>query len=120
MKRFLAIVSVLLFVFVFSACDKKPIEVTSFSYEQDMQYFSGVGAKTDGFKNTSETEVKTAEQALELCKNEVTVTYNQVSLAFDSEKKIWKVSFWTENQGGGNQTVYLTSKGITILCIYGE
>ena len=120
MKSFLTIVSVLLCVFVFSSCAKKPIEVSSFSYEQDMQYLSDVGVKTEGFKNTSGTEVKTAEQVLELCKNEVTVTYNQIAISFDDEKQIWRAEFWTENQDGGDQTVYLTSKGITILRVSGE
>ena len=36
------------------------------------------------------------------------------------DNKIWAISFFTRNVPGGDQTVYLNDKGITLLIIYGE
>ncbi|MBR0322723.1 MAG: hypothetical protein IIX08_10070 [Bacteroidales bacterium] len=57
---------------------------------------------------------------MELAKKECTIEYDTVGVAFDSELKIYRVSFYKEDQLGGNQDVYINQNGTTQLIIYGE
>ena len=96
--------------------------VTEFSYDAVLFFNpSGTpGVKTDGFKNTSEYPVSSTPEAVERAKNECTIEYNAVTAQYDPDNKIWAISFFTRNVPGGDQTVYLNDKGITLLIIYGE
>ena len=98
------------------------IVVGEFSYWADSSYWidGEIGIKRDGFKNTTESEIKSAKDALKLAKNELTVSYNKTAVCFDNETKIWRVDFWTENMDGGDMSVYLNSNGTTKICIWGE
>ena len=96
--------------------------VTEFSYDAVLTFNpSGTpGVKTDGFKNTSECPIASTSEAAERAKSECTVDYNAITAHYDPDNKIWAISFFTRNVAGGDQTVYLDDKGITLLIIYGE
>ncbi|MDO4748962.1 MAG: hypothetical protein Q4A12_07290 [Eubacteriales bacterium] len=120
MKR----IACLLFAFALLLCgcsQTEQINVGSFSYESDCAYYGDdPGVKESGFVNIEQSEVNDAEKAVELAKKECTVEYDTVSVAFDSKLKIYRVSFYKENQLGGNQDVYIDQNGITQMIIYGE
>ncbi|MBQ2273955.1 MAG: hypothetical protein II334_00610, partial [Clostridia bacterium] len=78
------------------------------------------GVKHDGFKNTNESKLSNAEDALERAKKECTIEWDTSHVSFDKELSIWMVSFYTEGILGGDQCVYLDSNGITLLIVYGE
>ena len=96
--------------------------VTEFSYDAVLAFHpSGEpGVKTDGFKNTSECPITSTSEAAERAKSECTIDYNAITACYDTDNKIWAISFFTRNVPGGDQTVYLNDKGITLLIIYGE
>ena len=117
----------MLFAFVFLLCgcskdnSEKQINVENFSYKSDSTYYKDdPGVKESGFVNIEQSEVNDAEMAVELAKKECTIEYDTVGVAFDSELKIYRVSFYKENQLGGNQDVYINQNGTTQLIIYGE
>ena len=123
MKRIIC----LLFSFLFLLCgcskdnSEKQINVESFSYKSDCTYYKDEpGVKESGFVNIEQSEVNDAEKAVDLAKKECTIKYDTIDVAFDSELKIYRVSFYKENQVGGNQDVYINQKGITQLIISGE
>ena len=113
------------FVFLLFGCSKdnseKQINVENFSYKSDSTYYKDdPGVKESGFVNIEQSEVNDAEMAVELAKKECTIEYDTVGVAFDSELKIYRVSFYKEDQYGGNQDVYINQNGTTQLIIYGE
>ena len=123
MKR----IACLLFAFVFLLCgcskdnSEKQINVESFSYKSDFTYYKDdPGLKESGFVNIEQSEVNDAQKAVELAKKECTIEYDTVGVAFDSELKIYRVSFCKEDQDGGIQDVYINQNGTTQLIIYGE
>ena len=111
----------ILILFSFSGC-QKTYTVGEFSYAEDAsQYTEDIpGVKLSGFKNTVPCEADSAEKAVELAKNEVTVGYNQISVCYDESEKVWAVLSYTRNMSGGCQTVYINENGITLMCVYGE
>ena len=97
------------------------IDVGSFSYENDVAHYEDdLGVKRSGFVNTQSVEVNDVERIVDLAKKECTVEYDTVRVDFDSESKIWRVSFYKENWHGGNQDVYIDQNGVTQLIVYGE
>ena len=117
----------LLFSFLFLLCgcskdnSEKQINVESFSYKGDCTYQKDdPGVKESGFVNIEQSEVNDAEKAVDLAKKECTIEYDTIGVAFDSELKIYRISFYKEGLLGGNQDVYINQKGITQLIIYGE
>ena len=98
------------------------VEVEKFSYEKERSEFGETDGyiKTKDFHNTEKANINNKEQAIEIAKNEITVEYDSVSVAFDENEQMWKVSFSKEGQFGGGQTVYLTKDGTTQLCVWGE
>ena len=120
----------LLFVFLLLLCGCSPKEQTdkssqlnigSFSYEEDSAYYKDdPGVKLSGFINTDKTDVIDTEHAVELAKKECTVDYDTISVAFDEDSKMYRVSFYKMDCDGGDQNVYINQEGITKLIIYGE
>lgn len=96
-------------------------EVGLFSYEKvRAQFGEGTpGVKTDGFRNVMQCAVMNEEDAAERAKAECTVEYDFVRVRYDSAADIWEVCFLANHPGGG-QDVYLNSKGLTQLIVYGE
>lgn len=120
----------LLFVFLMLLCGcsqkeqlDQPSHLTigNFSYEDDVTYYKDdPGVKQSGFVNTEKTEVNNAAQAIELANKECTVDYDTISVAFDANSMMYRVSFCKMNYVGGNQDVYINQEGITQLIVYGE
>ena len=117
----------LLFVFLFLLCgcsqkeQSNQLDIGSFSYTEDFtRYKNDPGVKQSGFVNTEKVQVSNASQAIELAKNECTVDYDAIDIAYDASSMIYRVSFFKTDCLGGNQDVYLNQEGITQLIIYGE
>ena len=134
---------VLVFAFAFVGCNKetahdhtqitkiasntkpvtKPIEnAPEFSYEEDKKLYSKEtdGVTREGFKNTKKATITTVKEAITIAQKEKTIESDSVNMYYDANAKVCKVSFYTEGQVGGDQTVYLDSDGKTILIVYGE
>ncbi len=96
--------------------------IGSFSFENDSKTYKAgePGVISQGFKNTSESPVANSTDAAERAKNECTIEYDTVSVLYDDWDNIWSVTFLTRGTLGGCQTVYLDSKGVTLLIVYGE
>ena len=39
---------------------------------------------------------------------------------YDDAADVWMVHFWNSKRAGGDETVYLNGKGVTLLIVYGE
>ena len=123
MKRVVCLVAVLLLALCGCSQNDKTqqINVGSFSYAEDCAYYKdGPGVKKSGFVNNEESELDSAEQAVDLAKKECTVDYDTIDVAHDLATGIYRISFYKEGWLGGNQDVYINQKGITQLIIYGE
>ena len=96
--------------------------IGSFSFENDSKTYKAgePGVISQGFKNTSESPVRNSTEAAERAKNECTIGYDAVTVLYDGWDNMWSVTFYTRGTLGGCQTVYLDSKGITRLIVYGE
>ncbi|MEE0265729.1 MAG: hypothetical protein UD936_08900 [Acutalibacteraceae bacterium] len=96
--------------------------VNTFSYKKTCEYYKTetAGIKRTGFVNTKKSSIENSEQAISLAKNECTVDYDTIDVAYDSEEKVYEVSFFKENITGDNQDIYINQDGITQLIVYGE
>ena len=96
-------------------------DIESFSYADDYAYYKDdPGVKLSEFINNVGTKVSKTEQVVELAKNECTVVYDTIDVAHDTETGIYRISFYKEGWGGGNQDVYINQEGITQMIVYGE
>ena len=98
------------------------VRAGSFSYADDCAYYEAetVGVKRSEFINTEKAKIENAEQAVGLAKNECTVDYDTVAVDYDTNAKIYRVSFYKADEIGENQDVYLNQDGITQLIVFGE
>lgn len=104
------------------AAKEPEIPVSEFSYAQVLQTHKtdDSGLKVEGFHNDSESHYSGLEELIELAKQECTIDYDSVSLAYDSQKLIMRVTFYTEGTLGNCQDVFIDNTGKTTLIIYGE
>lgn len=91
----------------------------SFSFEEvkssiDM---SAPNVKTDGFVNVDEIEMGWPTDRAKL---EVAADYDLAQLYYDDAADVWQVYFFSSKPSGGDETVYLNGKGVTLLIVYGE
>ncbi len=136
MKKYISIILLLICALSLSACAPQNVviddEIREFSFAEDRAYYGdgtpGSGVYTDGFENTTEVEI-TSENVAEHAKRECTIKYDTISISYDPVECIWAVNFskggWVEGDvyvevAGGDQTVYMDSKGKTLLIVYGE
>ena len=124
MRKIISFILVFSLVLLFAGCNqtKSNIEVSTFSYSEHAEIYkdNNPGVKHDGFKNINEQKISNAEGALERAKNECTIPWDMATIRFDNDAEVWKVSFSTQGTLGGNQDVYMNSKGQTLLIVYGE
>jgi hypothetical protein len=123
MRQFICLL--VAFLFLLCGCSQNsrtnPTDIESFSYKSDYDHYKDEpGVKESGFVNVEQTIVDSSEKAVNLAKKECTVEYDTVRVAFDSELKIYRVSFSKKNRAGENQDVYINQNGITQLIICGE
>ena len=126
MKKFTALF-VLVLVLCLVSCNRVVADgVTSFSFEEDKGVYSedAPGVKSSGFNNTTKKALRSSDDAIERAKNECTVEWNSTEVCYDSSEGVWKVSFFNSFPGtislGGDQSVYLSDDGKTLLVVYGE
>lgn len=96
------------------------IEYGSFSYEEDKENIDLqlVSVKTEGFVNTVEVETDNDwYNAIERAKAEVDIDYDLIQSFYDSTECVWKVVFSNSKQMGGDEIIYLNSKGVTLLIV---
>lgn len=124
MKKIICFILVFSFLLLFTGCNqtKSNNEVSSFSYSEHAEIYKddNPGVKHDGFKNTNESKISNAEDALERAKKECTIEWDAFGVSFDNESNVWMVSFYTEGMLGGDQSIYLDGDGKTLLIVYGE
>ena len=124
MKRIICFILVFSFLLLFTGCNqtKSNVDVSSFSYSKHAEIYKDdhPGVKHDGFKNTNESKISNAEDALERAKKECTIEWDAFQVSFDDESNVWMVSFYTEGMPGGDQSIYLDGDGKTLLIVYGE
>ena len=58
--------------------------------------------------------------AIQQAKGAVTVSYDSAEAVYDPAAECWRVHFYTRNQVGGDQTVYLDREGRAERSEYGE
>jgi len=103
----------------------KEINLDNFSFISDSKNYESVehntgGVKKKDFNNVDIVKINNKNEAIERAQKEVTVSYNQTSVAYDDNALMWRVLFSTFDMLGGCQTVYLSNEGITKLIVYGE
>ena len=87
-KLFCFILSLAL-ILLFTGCSqpKTNTEISAFSYSEDSEIYKddSPGVKHSGFVNTNESEIASAEDALERAKKECTIDWDTSHVAFDQE-----------------------------------
>lgn len=129
-KGFLLCLALLCMLFLFGCAQKDENTLQTFSYEEVLSVYTPLqgeaGICFNGFVNTEETIVASAEQAIELAKAECKGEYPSASVRFDADAKMWEVNFSQSIPeanylvAGGCVSVYMTDKGITTLIVAGE
>ena len=91
----------------------------SFSFEEVNKSldFDAPTVKTDGFVNVDEIEMG---WPTDRAKQEVTIDQDLAQLFYDDAADVWMIHFWNSKRAGGDETVYLSGKGVTLLIVYGE
>ena len=146
MKKMIVFVSAVICVFALWGCaqtqqtvieETKPIfelyrvskeEAAGFSYEEDaVVYLSDTAEfngeteiKQNGFYNITKFDVQDTVEAYERAKMECCISYDRVSVFYDSSTDMWQVCFFTSEtngQSGDRQLVYLGGDGITRLIV---
>lgn len=124
MKKIICFILLFVFLLMLTGCNqtKSNIEVSSFSYSEHSKIYkdNNPGIKHDGFKNTNESQISNAVDALERAKKECTIDWDTYHISFDNESNVWMISFYTEGMLGGDQVIYLDDNGKTLLIVYGE
>lgn len=95
-----------------------------FSWAEDKDKYPN--ARTDGFKNTAKSPVKSMEDALWLADKECTMPpqeplagerYNIVEIAYDPDAGIWQVFLQYSQNIDGDQIIYIGDDGITVMIV---
>ncbi len=94
---------------------------SEFFYADDLAaYGNDPGVYADGFRNEQTQPVRNEEAAVLRAKEECTIEYEAVQVAYDDNTAIWRVAFYTGGVLGGDQSVYLDRNGVIQLIVYGE
>ena len=118
---------VIMVLLLLSACSQTDTviddpEVSEFSYHNVKTLYleNDPGIKTIGFFNTTKSSVHNAQDAIDLAKNECSIQYDSIAVAYDRTNGVWQVEFYTEGSDGGCLSVYLDDNGITLMTVAGE
>ena len=146
MKKMIALVLALAYVLALVGCgqaeqitieETKPIfelarvpreEAAGFSYEEaaaaylsdDVEFNGETEIKQNGFYNITKCDIEDTVEAYERAKMECSISYDRVSVFYDSSANMWQVYFFTSEtngQSGDRQLVYLDGDGITRLIV---
>lgn len=103
-------------------------EAAGFSYVEeaavylsdDVEFNGETEIKQNGFYNITKCDVQDTVEAYERAKMECSISYDRVSVFYDSSTDMWQVYFFTSEtngQSGDRQLVYLGGDGITRLIV---
>ena len=103
-------------------------QAAGFSYEEaaavylsdDVEFNGETEIKQNGFYNITKYGVEDTVEAYERAKMECSISYDRVSVFYDSSADMWQVYFFTSEingQSGDRQLVYLGGDGITRLIV---
>ena len=95
-------------------------EETSVYLSENVEFVEETEIKQNGFYNITKCAVEDTVEAYERAKMECTISYDQVSVFYDSSTDMWQVYFFTSEtngQSGDRQLVYLDGDGITRLIV---
>ena len=103
--------------------DDKDVGVTMFSYEnqyRESKKWCELGGYTwvdpSEFKNTTETEIKTKEDAVALAKNELlSENISEMYMYYDKSNSMWFFHYYLDNINGWHylQFIFIDDNGIT-------
>ncbi len=98
-----------------------------FSWAEDKDKYPN--SRTEGFKNTAKSAVKSMEDALWLADQECTMPpqdtltgerYNIVEIAYDPDAGIWRVYLRYSQNIDGDQIIYINDEGVTVMVVTTE
>lgn len=90
-----------------------------FSFAEDKQQIEANGyvVKTDGFRNTTAQRELDIDSATNLAKAEVTSKSNIITVYYDKDAQIWKVTFTYSQDDSIYCAVYMDNTGITQMIV---
>lgn len=94
-------------------------KASPFSFAEDKQQIEANGyvVKTDGFRNTTAQRELDIDSATNLAKAEVTSKSNIVTVYYDKDAQIWKVTFTYSQDDSIYCAVYMDNTGITQMIV---
>lgn len=94
-------------------------ELAEFSFDEDMENLkTDPNLRENELVNTSPEKTETAEDAINRAKKELNKEFSDTEVAFDYDKNIWRVRFFSNEDHDGGCYVYLTENGITLAVVY--
>lgn len=94
-------------------------EPISFSWQEEQaMYPAGTeGVKTEGFANTAAQTV-TVQNVVDIAQKECTLEWQDTAVvSYDESAQVWKVALGFSEDDTVGQSVYLSSRGITLLVV---
>lgn len=101
--------------------------VNAFSWSADQEKYASL-ANTDGFRNTDQSPIDSAQDAIARAKKEAVVTenpkyreayeYNLNSVWHDESAGMWKVRFTHSQDDACSIIVYMNDSGVTRMTVY--
>lgn len=99
----------------------------TFTWSEDQARY-GETAVTEGFRNTTPQKVTSADDAVNIARNEADITahpyyregdeYNLAAVCYDDGADVWKVQFSYSQDDDKVLLVYLSGDGITLMTVY--
>jgi len=97
------------------------MSISTTAFAEDLSAGNGeTEIKQNGFYNITKFDVQDTVEAYERAKMECCISYDRVSVFYDSSTDMWQVYFFTSEtngQSGDRQLVYLGGDGITRLIV---
>lgn len=106
-------------------------ETESFSYKEVVEEYKDFASGTivfrEGFVNKGDTPINSREDAIAFAKLDCTAEYDTIRVGYDADEKVYFVWFYiryNEEEDyvvfGGDQQIFLSADGKTLLKILGE
>ena len=99
---------------------QREIPACDFAEEQAAVDAAAPGVRTGDFVCGGEEKAPTAQDAIQLARQECAQEYDAVEIAFDAQEQLWRVYFSLDGSAGGDATVWLSTDGVTRLVVCGE
>ena len=99
---------------------QREIPACDFAEEQAAVDAAAPGVRTGDFVCGGEEKAPTAQDAIQLARQECALEYDTVEVAFDPQEQLWRVYFSRAGSAGGDAAVWLSADGVTRLVVCGE